>query len=390
MKTQKKDLITVAYDKGIKDILKEVAETGSDVHENYTPAEICGTMLDKVDLSKAKTVLVLYNIELLFALMLRKFSGHVTFFTQSQEKAGLAPKFFPNLTVEYIDKGENPIIYMENKWPEKFDVVIANPPYTNGKDKHFYVKFIDLSVKITKDGGTCSMITPNTWIENNHSVFKKLSLNGCFNEIVENNGDKDFGIALGRKTSYFVYEKGSKLRGVLKHSKLDSKDQTLMDIVSKIYGLPIKGKGGQSGLEMRDFSESRTNVYNYPVFLSSGERSNLFYHSPIKGSGISKLIVSNILEAGKAQRFSEVSTEKGVGRYSAYYEMKMDEAINAQCWFDTICFKFCDSLTRKGRYTIKCLPSLDFSQACTDEKIFKQRGLTDEEILIIKNHVGNS
>ena len=115
MKTQKKDLTTVAYEKGVQDYLKEIAESGSDVHENYTPTEICDMMLDKVDLNKAETVLVLYNIELLFALKKRRFLGHVTFFTQSDEKAGIAPKIFPNITVEYIDKEENPLYFMENK-----------------------------------------------------------------------------------------------------------------------------------------------------------------------------------------------------------------------------------------------------------------------------------
>jgi hypothetical protein len=145
MKTQKKDLTTTAYEKGIQDYLKEVAESGSDVHENYTPAEICDMMLDKVDLTKAETVLVLYNIELLFALKKRKFSGHVTFFTQSQEKADLAPKIFSNLTVEYIDKEENPLYHMENKWPDKFDIVVANPPYS-GKD----IKFLDRACNLSK------------------------------------------------------------------------------------------------------------------------------------------------------------------------------------------------------------------------------------------------
>jgi hypothetical protein len=147
MKTQKKDLTTAAYEKGIQDYLKEVAESGSDVHENYTPAEICDMMLDKVDLAKAETVLVLYNIELLFALKKRKFSGHVTFFTQSEVKAGLAPKIFSNITVEYIDKEANPLYHMENKWPDKFDIVIANPPYGSGTKK-LDIKFLDKALDI--------------------------------------------------------------------------------------------------------------------------------------------------------------------------------------------------------------------------------------------------
>jgi hypothetical protein len=195
MKTQKKDLTTVAYEKGVQDYLKEVAESGSDVHENYTPAEICDMMLDKVDLTKAETVLVLYNIELLFALKKRKFSGHVTFFTQSEEKAGIAPKIFQNLTVEYIDKEANPLYHMENKWPDKFDIVIANPPYSKKLD----LKFLDKAFNVAKK--EIVFVHPSSYIIEKKGVTKiykeiRELIESHLSSITMFNGNGIFGIGL--------------------------------------------------------------------------------------------------------------------------------------------------------------------------------------------------
>jgi len=49
----------------IMETLKDVAENSDDVQNNHTPMEICNMMLEKVDLEKAQSVLVIYNVELL-------------------------------------------------------------------------------------------------------------------------------------------------------------------------------------------------------------------------------------------------------------------------------------------------------------------------------------
>jgi hypothetical protein len=43
----------------------------------------------------------------------------------------------------------------------QFDVVIGNPPYQNGKNSNYYVKFIERSAELLKDGGYFSYLIPN-------------------------------------------------------------------------------------------------------------------------------------------------------------------------------------------------------------------------------------
>ena len=48
-------------------------------------------------------------------------------------------------------------------WQPKmqFDVIIGNPPYQMGKNSNFYVKFIERSAELLKEGGYFSFIIPN-------------------------------------------------------------------------------------------------------------------------------------------------------------------------------------------------------------------------------------
>jgi hypothetical protein len=46
-------------------------------------------------------------------------------------------------------------------FPEKYDIVMGNPPFQKGRNKMFYVYFIDLANKIIKDNGYLLYIIPN-------------------------------------------------------------------------------------------------------------------------------------------------------------------------------------------------------------------------------------
>ena len=43
----------------------------------------------------------------------------------------------------------------------KFDVIIGNPPYQNGKNSQFYAKFLQAAERLLKDGGYFSLLTPS-------------------------------------------------------------------------------------------------------------------------------------------------------------------------------------------------------------------------------------
>jgi hypothetical protein len=277
-----------------------------------------------------------------------------------------------------------------------FGVILTNPPYTLGKNKSFYKKFIEKSLEILQENGTMVMVTPHTWIENkdgkSSSLFQDMCKEGHFSSITQKDGDKEFEIGLGTPVSYFAYSKGGEKRGTEEISRVKEKNTAEEEIIKKIMGIPLLPKGGQMNQgrdkkgELKDYSQELTETHVYPVYLSSGEERSQVYSDIIpKGFGTSKLTVSSILMPLRAERFSEVSINKGVGRYSKYFSLDENKAKNAQKFFNTQSYKFIDSIKRNGRYAYLALPDLDFSNEWKDEEIWKKRNLSPDEIEIIKN-----
>jgi site-specific DNA-methyltransferase (adenine-specific) len=130
--------------------LKEAAELGDDNQEKHTPLEVCDMILSKIDLALPKSILVLYNIELIFALRKAKYKGDITFLTSSLKKVELVQKINYNINIEYINKEENPLYHLEMKVPKKFDIILSNPPYGSGTKK-LDIKFLDKCLDLAND-----------------------------------------------------------------------------------------------------------------------------------------------------------------------------------------------------------------------------------------------
>lgn len=56
----------------------------------------------------------------------------------------------------------------------KFDNVIGNPPYQNGKNKNFYVKFVDWSADHLKETGYFAFVVPNRFVLPHSKISKSL------------------------------------------------------------------------------------------------------------------------------------------------------------------------------------------------------------------------
>ena len=397
MKTQKKDLTTAAYEKGIQDYLKEVAESGSDVHENYTPAEICDMMLDKVDLAKAETVLVLYNIELLFALKKRKFSGHVTFFTQSQEKAGLAPKIFSNLTVEYIDKEENPLYHMENKWPDKFDIVIANPPYSNKLD----LKFLDKAFDISKD--EIVFVHPATaFVERKKSVsiFKDIrdKIKKNLNSLTLFNGNGVFGIGLYIPCSITHITKSKKKSGFYLNNIMDG--TTILLEEKDIEDISIFGKSDMficlekkinpnESLQTKSIEDRKNRELRIPgsFFVSTSTMQGACK----RGDAVKVPVSSKLYNDDFFTVIRKFATTENLGNpnYSIWWEFDtQSEGENFIRYCKTDFARFCIALTKMDQAIsgggMKKVPWMDFTQEWTDKKLYAHFNITEEEQAFIK------
>ncbi|WP_406617804.1 Eco57I restriction-modification methylase domain-containing protein [Mycoplasmopsis lipophila] len=91
----------------------------------------------------------------------------------------------------------------------KFDLIMANPPYSGGgnKNKSLSNKFIEKSIDLLNDQGYLCFITPNNWMSynNNNTTLKKLLYNGSF--LVIDNNAKKFFPKIGSSFSIFVWQK---------------------------------------------------------------------------------------------------------------------------------------------------------------------------------------
>jgi hypothetical protein len=400
MKTPNKELVDKAYERGIQQHLKRIAESGSDLHENYTPAEICDMMLDKVDLKKAESILVLYNIELLFSLKKRRFSGRVTFFTQSQEKVQIASKILPNVEVEYIDKEENPIYHMENKWPEKFDIVIANPPY----NKSLHLKFLEKSVFLSNED--IVFVQPASYIVETKGKYKPfLDAVNCIKPYVESidlfNGNGVFNIGLYIPCAIVHLNKNtnsdiiSVKNRIWKNSTKIKRDQldrvTMFGVDERWDSFRKKAKDISSIKENSDLHSKsswgkKKNLENensyfveFAKITAGNNRGNLSIDDKIHKNDFFIVISKYQLEVKNGVR----------PKFEIFFEFETEiEAQNFLSYLTTDFVRACLATTKfaQSLYAgeLSNIPWMDFSQEWTDEKLYAHFNITKEEQAFIK------
>lgn len=101
---------------------------------------------------------------------------------------------------------------LKGKFKRKYDLVVANPPYSGGGNKNRSLSnlFIELAIDLLNDKGYICYITPNNWMtyNNNNTTLKRLLTEGSF--VVIDNDAKKYFPQVGSSFTIFVWQKGVK------------------------------------------------------------------------------------------------------------------------------------------------------------------------------------
>jgi hypothetical protein len=391
------DKKTKLIERGIQTHLKDLAENSFDLQNNYTPAEICDMMLEKVDLEKGKSILILYNLELLFALKKKKYKGVVTFFTQSEKKANIASKILPGTIVEYIDKEENPLYFMETKWPEKFDIVVANPPYSN----NLHIKFLEKSIEVSKD--EVVFVHPaSSFI---HSNKKYDGVNQLIGEQIKSltffNGNPIFNIGLYVPCSVTHLSKSLSCGEFNFADKINSQDVIIQKKdISKISLFGYNKTFNDLKVKMAKKVGETSSLHDLCNITPRGsknhslnEQDSFFVEfTRIRGNtNMSNVEDSSIFKDDFYTMLkSEVEVKRGCNpKFNIWAEFETEmEGNNFISYCKTDFSRMCLSLGKTSQSLdcgpLKYIPAVDFTQEWNNEKLYAHFGITEEEQAFIK------
>jgi hypothetical protein len=285
----------------------------------------------------------------------------------------------------------------------KFDYIVGNPPYQKGKDKKFYQKFIDKNLKNLTENGELIFINPATFF--NKDANKLLDSSPEF--IVFKNSDEAFqGQISTTDVCYWKY----------KNSEKDNQKVTIQDETNSIKDLEIswpipnnfpalgyenqrklykdlektnsileklckvKSKPGKG---QNEFVDSKTNTHAYEVYLSSKkDRQSLWSKEKPIDYEDTKLIIAHIIECKDVDRYTEIVSNKGVGRYARYFLGDKNELNNVIAYFKSDAYKFVDKFKRRGRYAEISIPKTDWTKPFCLKNI-----LSKDEIKILRNYL---
>lgn len=92
---------------------------------------------------------------------------------------------------------------------EKWDLIMANPPYSGGGNKNRSLSnaFIEHAIDLLNDSGYLCFVTPNNWMtyNNNNTTLNKLLQMGTF--IVIDNDVKKYFKGVGSSFTVFIWQK---------------------------------------------------------------------------------------------------------------------------------------------------------------------------------------
>lgn len=158
---------------------------------------------------------------------------------------------------------------------EKFDLIMANPPYSGGGNKNQSIsnKFIEASIDSLKDDGYLCYITPNNWMtyNNNNTTLKKLLNEGRF--LVIDNDCKKYFKGVGSSFTILIWQKNKNPTTTLIKNNYLIKDIQYVTIPQDIPFIPLYLSQPIVSIVKKSFSQER-NIFNYRCDLHNYTKKN--------------------------------------------------------------------------------------------------------------------
>jgi hypothetical protein len=289
------------------------------------------------------------------------------------------------------------------KWPEKFDVVILNPPFS--KDLHFLKKSISLSDGIVLSVQPSSFLIDKKGKSKIYKETKKI-IKDKIKSLIFFNGNGIFDIGLYVPCSIILTDKNNteshfSFVDLQTGKKSEIKKEDLDSISIFGYSLPFISFSGkiknflESNKSLQDFSNLKKGNRNlskdcyyveFTHFSGRGHRGNhLLISDPILKDDFFTFISRNQLEVKKGKSGDSL-------KYKIWFEFETrEEGENFLNYLISNFSRACLSTTKVHQNLengdLRSVPWINFKEKWNDEFFYKFLGLEKNEIEFVKSGI---
>jgi SAM-dependent methyltransferase len=290
---------------------------------------------------------------------------------------------FQTYSGDLLDDTKNEIDY--NNWKD-FDAIIGNPPYDQGKNHNFYIKFIDKSYEFLKPEGILLFVIPNRFLIPKHSANNCLNNKFQFLNITHTTNEFNVSTDIG----YFMALKNDKdkidnthVRTVFKNDEIyyidlniptptKTNDYNYKKLSDKII---INHLSKLNFIKANDYIKQKEEEKNPAIFIKRQWKR----FSPKREKGGTHIF--QIIEDYE----NELDMQKPDGSFLEITESTKNNII----WYlsRSKIIRFITAIYASNMnvppFIWESIPKIDFSRSYTDNELFDLFNITADEIELI-------